>query len=314
MRYDKNRFKIQALPHPLNLLWVLFPAFMFNELIFGQRVPKVTLIDKESDKPLEERTYIPCPHCETLNDRRLWATKGNAFGHWFGLVCPSCHQIIPCLWNIFSLAILAITFPLWYFPVRFFRHRWIEKEKERLAKVLERPLISATSIHSMGWIGDVSVGVSVAVTGVILEVVRNVWRGREWDLKTMLESLPMWVFAGFVSACLIGWLEKETKKQKERLANVRERPLIRAIRAKSIKSTIKSINLFLKGTIYFGGGMWVAFAVWEALTEREWDLRMMFDMLPLSLLFGFILGCFMYVLVSLTNLKAERPESDSRND
>ena len=306
MQYDKNRFKIWALPHPFTLFWVLFPAAMFNELIFGQRLPKVTLIEKESDKPPEERSYVPCPHCETLNDRRLWATKGSAFGHghWFGLVCPSCHQIIPCLWNIFSLAVLAITFPLWYFPVRFFRHKWIEKEKERFAKVLERPLIQATSMHSMGWIGAFVVGVSIVVMGVIFEVVWNVWNGREWGLKTVLESLPMWLGAGFVPACFMIWLEKETEKEKERLANVPERPLIRAIRAKSIKSSIESIKLFLKGTFYFGGGMWVVFMVCVGLKEREWDL--MFDMLPLFLLFGFVMGCFMHVLVNLTNLKSRK--------
>ena len=103
MEYDKNRFEIWALPHPLILFWVLFPALIFNELILGQRQPKVSLVDKKSDKPWMERCYIPCPHCETLNDARLWA-KGSAFGNWFGLVCPSCHEIIPCLWNIFSLA------------------------------------------------------------------------------------------------------------------------------------------------------------------------------------------------------------------
>ena len=299
MQYDKSRFKIQALPHPFVLLWVLFPAVMFNELIFGQRLPKVTLIEKESDKPPEERSYVPCPHCETLNDRRLWATKGNAFGHghWFGLVCPSCHQIIPCLWNIFSLAILAITFPLWYFPVRFFRHRWIEKEKERLAKALERPLLQATSIIDSLSIGVVS-GISMWVMWVILEVVRN---GGEWDLKMMLESLPTSLVAGFWIGCFTKWEEKDKEEiEKERLANVRERPLIRAIRATSIKSTIKSMRWFLRGTSCFGGGMWVSFVVWEVLTEREWALKMMFDILPFCLLGGFVLGCFMYVSANLT--------------
>ena len=232
---------------------------MFNELIFGQRVPKVTLIEKESDKPPEERSYVPCPHCETLNDRRLWATKGSVFGHghWFGLVCPSCHQIIPCLWNIFSLAVLAITFPLWYFPVRFFRHRWIEKEKERLANVLERPLIQATSIIDSLSIGVVS-GVFMWVMWMILEVVRN---GGEWDLKMMLESLPISLLVGFWIGCFMRWEEKDKEEiEKERLANVRERPLIRAIRAKSIKSTIiKPMRWFLRGTFYLGGSMWVVF-------------------------------------------------------
>ena len=193
MQYDKNRFEIWALPHRFILLWILFPVLIVNELILGQRFPKVMLIDKESDKPWMERTYVPCPHCETLNDGRLWA-KWNGFGHWFGLVCPSCHQIIPCLWNIFSLAVLAITFPLWYFPARFFRQRWLEKEKKRLAKVLERPLIQARSIN---WI---LVGVFVwgGFTWVLSEGVWQVLDGGEWDLKTMLESLPIWMVGGFV--------------------------------------------------------------------------------------------------------------------
>ena len=302
MQYDKNRFKVHSLPNPFILFWVLFPAVMFNELIFGQRLPKVTLIEKESDKPPEERSYVPCPHCETLNDRRLWATKGSAFGHghWFGLVCPSCHQIIPCLWNIFSIAVLAITFPLWYFPVRFFRHRWIEKEKERLAKVLERPLIQATSIIDSLSIGVVS-GIFMWVMGVILEVVRN---GGEWDLKMMLESLPSSLLVGFGIGCFMRWAEKDKEEiEKERLANVRERPLIRAIRAKSIKSTIiKPMRWFLRGTFYFGGGMWVVFVA----LEKEWDLRAMFDMLPFCLSAGFAWGCFAYVLTNLANLLERR--------
>ena len=85
MQYDKNRFKIYALPHPNVLFLVLNPVLIINELIFGQRAPKVTLIDQKSDKPLMERIYIPCPHCETLNNSRLWE-KWNSFGHWFGLL------------------------------------------------------------------------------------------------------------------------------------------------------------------------------------------------------------------------------------
>ena len=197
MQYDKNRFEIWALPHPLVLFWVLNPVAIFNELILGQRLPKVLLIDKESDKPWMERTYVPCPHCETLNDGRLWA-KWNAFGHWFGFVCPSCHQVIPCLWSIFSLVVLAITFPLWYFPARFFRRRWLEIEKETLAKVLERPLIQIKFIHWLlmgvfGW-------------GILSWVLFEGWQvldGREWDLMKMIGNLPIWLVSGFVWGLLM---------------------------------------------------------------------------------------------------------------
>ena len=254
MQYDKNRFKIHALPHPLVLHWVLNPVIMFNELIFGQRLPKVTLIDKKSDKPQLERSYIPCPHCETLNDSRLWA-KGNAFEHWFGFVCPSCHEIIPCLWNIFSLAILAITFPLWYFPARFFRRRWLEKEKERLAKVLERPLIQAKSINWL-LIDVFSCGVSIWVAWVmwvISWVLLDVWNGREWDLKAvMFDASSFCLVSGVMWSSV--WQGLSIEKDEERLANVLERSLIQA----------KSINWFelrwfVRGTFYVGGFMWVAF-------------------------------------------------------
>ena len=195
MQYDKNRFEIWTLRHPLVLFWVLFPALIVNELIFGQRQPKVLLVDKKSDKPWVERSYIPCPHCETLNNSRLWE-KWNSFGHWFGFVCPSCHQIIPCLWNIFSLAVLAITFPLWYFPARFFRRRWLEKEKKRLANAPKRPLIQAKSINwllsgTLYWGGFMWV-----ILGVIPQI-REVLNGGEWDLMMMFVSLPIWMVGGF---------------------------------------------------------------------------------------------------------------------
>ena len=192
MQYDKNRFKIWALPHPLILHCILNPGLIVNELILGQRLPKVMLIDKKSDKPWMERAYIPCPHCETLNDHRLWA-KWNAFGHWFGLVCPSCHEIIPCLWNIFSLAVLAITFPLWYFPARFFRPRWLEIEKKRLAQVLERPLIQVKSIN---WFlrGTFYFGGFLWVAFEVLGVLK----GREWDFRAMFDMLPVCLLAGFI--------------------------------------------------------------------------------------------------------------------
>jgi len=211
MQYDKNRFEIWTLPHPLILFWVLFPALIVNELIFGQRQPKVSLIDKESDKPWLERSYIPCPHCETLNDARLWA-KGRAFGNWFGLVCPSCHQIIPCLWNIFSLVVLAITFPLWYFPARFFRRRWLEKEKERLARVLERPLIQAKSIN---WFlrGTLYFG---GLMWVIMGVIPQIWEvlnGGEWDWIMMFIALPIWLVTGFAwGLAMRFWMNRKGKK------------------------------------------------------------------------------------------------------
>ncbi len=104
MDFDKEKYSIWKLPNLLLVHWIINPAVAVNELILGQRLPKITLIDKTSDAPLLERQYIPCSECNTLHDARLWS-KGNAFGHWFGYVCPSCGEKIPCLWNITSLLV-----------------------------------------------------------------------------------------------------------------------------------------------------------------------------------------------------------------
>lgn len=212
MQYNKNRYQIWALPHPLILFCILNPLMIINELILGQRLPKVTLIDKESDALLVERSYVPCPHCKTLNDGRIWG-KGNAFGHWFGFICPNCHQIIPCLWSISSYAILAITFPLWYFPARFFRDRWIAKEKERLTKVLERPLIQAVDLN---WIlrGIFFFG---GLMWLIMGVIPEMWdvlNGEEWDLMMLFVfDLPLWLVGGF---CWGLWMHFAMNKKGKR--------------------------------------------------------------------------------------------------
>ena len=217
MQYDESRFKIWAAPHPLVLHWLLNPGAIFCELILGLRTPKVILIDKESDKPLLERSYIPCPHCETLNDARLWG-KGNAFGHWFGLVCPSCHQIIPCLWNIFSFAIVAITFPLWYFPARFFRQRWLEKEKGRLTNVLERPMIQAKSIN---WLlrGIFIFGGLMWLMNGVLPQMWQVLNGKEWDLITTFVALPIWLMSGFAWGLIMRFWMNRKGGQKRKKGN-----------------------------------------------------------------------------------------------
>lgn len=208
MQYDKDRYEIWTRSHPLIIFWLLLPPLIINELIFGQRQPKVSLIDKKSDKPWMERVYFPCTYCETLNDARLWA-KWDAFGNWFGLVCPNCHQIIPCLWNVFSLAILAVTYPLWYFPSKLLRQRWFEKEKERLANALQRPMIQAESIN---WFlrGTVFFG---GFMYMIFDFIPQMWdviHGEEWDLTMTLVNLFLCLIMGFVWGLLMRrWMNRK---------------------------------------------------------------------------------------------------------
>jgi hypothetical protein len=48
--------------------WIINPGLMVNELSFGQRTPRLLLIDKISDNPLVEREFVPCPHYGKLNE------------------------------------------------------------------------------------------------------------------------------------------------------------------------------------------------------------------------------------------------------
>ena len=59
---EKNeKYKVWKLPHPILLVWVLNPIFAFNELILGQRIPKINLIDKTSNAPFNDRIHVECP-------------------------------------------------------------------------------------------------------------------------------------------------------------------------------------------------------------------------------------------------------------
>ena len=197
--YDRNKYKVLALPHPLLLHWIIHPGLAFNELILGQRIPKVTLIDKTLDKPLMERSFIPCPSCGALHDGHFWAKK-NAFRHWLGYVCPSCGEIIPCLWNLTSLLILAVTSPLWFFPVKYWKANWIEFEKSRYQNIeKEYTPHEKTSWVKMGFLYG---GLMWLILGLAPQVYNFiVWKSFDWDF--LLFTAVLWTIAGFFFAAIM---------------------------------------------------------------------------------------------------------------
>ena len=208
--YDRKKYTVWALPHPLLLHWIINPGLAFNELILGQRMPKVTLIDKTLDKPLMERSFIPCPSCGTLHDGRFWAKK-NAFGHWFGYVCPSCGEIIPCLWNLTSLLILVVTSPLWYFPVKFWKGKWIEFEKSRYQNIeKEYTPHEKTSWVKMGFFYG---GLMWLFLGLAPQVYNFILR-KSFDWDFLLFSAALWAIAGFFFAAIMYiWLGLRPKRK-----------------------------------------------------------------------------------------------------
>lgn len=46
MQYDKTKYKLWSWKHPMVLHWIINPGLVINELLFGQRVPKIMLEEK----------------------------------------------------------------------------------------------------------------------------------------------------------------------------------------------------------------------------------------------------------------------------
>jgi hypothetical protein len=112
---------------------ILNPGMAFNELVLGQRIPQQLFVCKSCTSPLIDRGYVHCPSCDVFHAGRIWSHK-NAFGHWLGYVCPSCGAGIPCLWNITSCIILAVTAPIWYLPVKRLKRTWVERQHKRIGQ------------------------------------------------------------------------------------------------------------------------------------------------------------------------------------
>lgn len=199
MNYDTEKYKVMKLPNLLLVHWILNPGLAINELILGQRVPKITLIDKTSDAPLMERQYIPCPSCGEIHDSRLWS-KGNSFGHWFGLLCPKCGSKIPCLWNLTSIVILVLTFPVWFFIKKYFEKSWHERELAKFNVVAaEEVTAKKTSWVKMG----LSFGVLMfgfmtlpKLFGNHLSLAQVAFEAVVWLGAGLFFGVVMWFFMG----------------------------------------------------------------------------------------------------------------------
>ncbi len=115
------------------LHFVVNPGIAVNELILGQRLPKQQFTCKSCPLPSIDRSYFYCPNCETFHASRIWSGK-NAFGNWLGLLCPSCGESIPCLQNLTSRALVAVTAPLWSVLLKRYSAKWKSEQFRRIAQ------------------------------------------------------------------------------------------------------------------------------------------------------------------------------------
>lgn len=119
------------------LHWVLNPGLVFNELVLGQRLPKIMYVCKSCDTGVGLRSYVHCSGCDTFHPGLIWS-KENALGNWLGYVCPKCGSEIPCLWNFTSLLVLALSSPIWYLPIKYNRKKLLARRQQQMIRFLQK--------------------------------------------------------------------------------------------------------------------------------------------------------------------------------
>jgi len=204
----RSEFKKWGIAHPLSILWILHPSIMLIELIAGLRLPKATYVCQSCKDPFVERTYLYCESCDTLTNGMVFWAKGRSFGYWYGYVCPKCQKIIPCLWNLTSLLVLGLTFPLWLIPAWKLREKWLS---HKIRKVQQAVTVDDIKINYVGsmmlgaalmWSTDTTFDVIGFVQGELIAFSYT---------KTLLELIGWLVFGG-----LVGFLFKVFFERKPR--------------------------------------------------------------------------------------------------
>jgi hypothetical protein len=191
MTFDKVKYKVWTWKNPLMLHWIINPGLAFNELVLGQRVPKITLIEK-NNKPLAERSFVPCPHCGTFHSVLKWAPQNHtAFKNWFGLYCDNCGKIIPCLTNLTSYIFLGITFPIRVWFKDKWKARWLEVQKEKFSK----PLVLTQPDFKWWYVG--------LRWGFIMLVIMNILKFKDFTWKGFLIDIPIWISGGLLLGLII---------------------------------------------------------------------------------------------------------------
>lgn len=192
-RSDKSKYKVYRWTHPAYLFWMINPGSVINELILGQRIPNVSLLDKTSGKTKFESSFIPCPHCKTIHDsRKWWVHNITAFGNWFGLYCDNCGKTIPCFWSIWSWIILANTYPLWIWFKKPLKEKWLKAQAKKFKKIEISDVKNPYA--GKGWI---KVGLSWGLfMFVLMTFFFPLIDSDPITAKKILISIPVWTLGG----------------------------------------------------------------------------------------------------------------------
>jgi len=194
MNYDKTKYKVWTWKNPMVLHWIINPGLAFNELALGQRIPKVMLVERNSPKSLNEKSWVPCPHCGLLHEGLKWSNQnGTAFKNWFGYYCDNCGKIIPCLTNLTTYIILGLTFPVWFWFKDKWEAKWLEEQKTKFSKPLNLVYLEPSKFQLL------RAGLYFGLTMYLLmQVLFPLIIGETPTKKGLLTGIPIWAVAGFL--------------------------------------------------------------------------------------------------------------------
>ena len=211
MEYDTSKYKVWTWKNIMILHWIINPGLAINELVLGQRIPKVYLIEKDSNKPLSEKTFIPCPHCGTLHVGTKWSAQNKtAFGNWFGYYCDHCDQIIPCHTNLFSYLILIITYPIWGWFRESLKAKWMNTQRVRFSKEM---VLNQKDVN--WWRIGLSFGLFMYI---FMSVLYPLVMGEGLDKVELLIGIPIWTIAGLGFGF---WMKKMTGKARAKQSEMK---------------------------------------------------------------------------------------------
>lgn len=205
MEYDNKKYTLWTWTNPLLLHRIINPVFAITELALGQRTAKEILIEKNSMATIAEKAHIPCPHCHTIHHNLKWSPQNNtAFGNWFGLYCDNCGKIIPCISNIFSCILLAISFPIWYWFKDQWKEKWLITQKNKFSQPLQ-----FTKPDYNWWY----IGLRFALFIYIFNTFINpILINKSITLQKALIALPVCILGGLLFGYLSKRFEKHIKK------------------------------------------------------------------------------------------------------
>jgi len=212
MNYDKTKYKIWTWKSPVILHWIINPGLVINELILGQTMPKVMLIEREGNKPFYQRSLVPCPHCGELHSGLKFSSQNKtAFKNWFGFYCDNCKEIIPVQRNLTSLIILTITFPIWGWFKQSIKQKWLDKQPERYKnlnlEIIEKKNTTKNWLK-MGFFWGLFMYVFMII---ILPLIKQ----EEISQKSMLIGIPIWLIGGLAYGFFMKiWMNRKGKQNK----------------------------------------------------------------------------------------------------